>query len=100
MKLVRNKVPDIIRAEGRSPQIMYLPNQAARITFLEMKLLEEVDELVETETEDELLEEMADLLEVLYTLAGEYDISPDDIQSAANEKAKRLGGFEDGVVLI
>ena len=55
-KLVRDKIPDIIRASGRTPQVTTLTAGAYR-RALHDKLREEVDELIATTATDALIEE-------------------------------------------
>ena len=91
-KLVRDKIPDIIRASGRTPHVTTLaagPYQAA----LHDKLHEEVDELSAAGTTDAVIEEAADIVEVLIAIAGERGATLDNILDAAQRKRTERGGF-------
>ena len=59
-KLVRDRIPDIIRADGHIPQCETL-DTARYLDALEQKLLEEAAEYRQTPC----MEEMADLMEVI-----------------------------------
>ena len=60
-KLVRDQIPDIIRSEGREPQIrVAAPDEL--MPLLQAKLVEEAREFASTPT----LEELADVVEVIH----------------------------------
>lgn len=62
-KLVRDRIPEIIKGSGREPQVY----QAGREEFRERlrdKLVEESDEVLSADTPDAFVEELADLWEV------------------------------------
>jgi predicted house-cleaning noncanonical NTP pyrophosphatase (MazG superfamily) len=63
--------------------------------LLEKKLLEEVNEYLE----DKNLEELADVMEVLFGLANELGYSEEDLIKKRNQKLEERGGFKEGVVL-
>ena len=79
-KLVRDKIPEIIKADGKECKTRIL-SKDEYIAALETKLNEEVAEY----QEDKNLEEMADVLEVL--------------QAMRIKKAKERGGFKDKIFL-
>lgn len=97
-KLVRDKIPDIIRASGRIARVSKLDEATYRLALYD-KLLEEADELPYTTTADDLVEEAADVLEVLLHIVGLHDRSLDDIVRVANQKRDQRGGFEDRIWL-
>ena len=59
-KLVRDRIPEIIRADGKTPIIRIMDNEEY-VKELDRKLCEEVEEY----RADGYIEEMADILEVL-----------------------------------
>ena len=67
-KLVRDNIPQIIKASGKSPNTKIL-NQEEYITELRKKSQEELEEYLIAETNEEALEELADLLEIIHALA-------------------------------
>lgn len=91
-KLVRDKIPDIIRASGRTPRVTTLA-AGAYLPALHDKVREEVDELIATTTTESLVEEAADVLEVLQTIAHQYGATLADIVNAAHRKRAEAGGF-------
>ena len=97
-KLVRDRIPELISAEGRQPVVEVLaPGQ--RVPALIAKLAEETAEVAEASATD-LPEELADVLEVVRALAHEVRLSLDDVVALADRKRELRGGFDDGVFLV
>ena len=91
-KLVRDKIPNIIEEKGETPVIKVL-NENDYKKELEKKLKEEYEEVLLAKDKKERLEELADMLEVIRTLALLED---EDIQSVINimdKKREKRGGF-------
>jgi len=93
-KLVRDKIPEIIGATGKSFDVHYAKKEDL-LPLLESKLNEEVSEYLEAKN----LEELADIMEVLIGLANALGYSEKDLINKRNEKKEERGGFEKGVVL-
>lgn len=91
-KLVRDKIPDIIRASGRTPRVMTLRADTYQ-TALHDKLREEADELIAAHTTGAVIDEAADIVEVLIAIAAERGASLDSILDAAHRKRAQKGGF-------
>lgn len=94
-KLVRDKIPEIIRADGKECEVRIAEGKE-KYELLEKKLMEEVNEFIE----DKNLEELADVMEVLFGLAREIGYSEEELISKREEKKSERGGFEDGIVLV
>lgn len=94
-KLVRDKIPEIIRADGKECEIRVAEGKE-KYELLEKKLMEEVNEFLE----DKNLEELADVMEVLFGLDNELGYSEEDLIRKREEKKSERGGFEDGMMLI
>ena len=62
---------------------------------MEAKLNEEVNEFLE----DKHLEELADIMEVLFGLADSLGYSEEKLLKARDKKKEERGGFKDGIVL-
>ncbi|MBU3202215.1 nucleoside triphosphate pyrophosphohydrolase [Clostridium estertheticum] len=93
-KLVRDKIPEIINASGKNFDIHYA-KKAEVLPLLETKLNEEVSEYLEAKN----LEELADVMEVLFGLANALGYSEENLINKRNEKKEERGGFEKGLVL-
>ncbi len=95
-KLVRDKIPEIIAFSGRIARTTSLDIDGAKFAeCLRTKLQEEVDEFLELPS----IEEIADIIEVLMTLASTMGHNWEEVESARVEKKKKRGGFEHGVFL-
>jgi predicted house-cleaning noncanonical NTP pyrophosphatase (MazG superfamily) len=94
-KLVRDRIPELIVAEGRSPMVKALGGEALEKALYD-KLAEEQAELLNATAPEEKLEELADLLEVLIALAARYDCDEDRLLALAARKRAERGGFTKG----
>ena len=94
-KLVRDKIPEIIAANGQDAQYRILSDEEYRY-FLEAKLDEEVGEY----HRDQTIEELADILEVVYALAATVGCSPQQLMDIYQKKHEARGGFENRIFLI
>lgn len=93
-KLVRDKIPDIIRAQGETPIYRILEDEEYRCC-LEDKLDEEVAEFHRSPN----AEELADILTVLLSLAETLGISPAELEEIYREKLEKRGGFRGKIFL-
>ena len=98
-KLVRDKIPDIIRENGETPVVRTL-NAIEFKRELKRKLHEEVGEVLGAKTKREFVDELADVHDVLRALYAAYGLSPTDITKAAGEKRKKRGWFAKKIFLI
>ena len=94
-KLVRDKIPQIIREQGEMPYTRIL-EQDEYTAHLEAKLDEEVREF----HGDKNLGELADILEVVYGLCKAEGFSLEDLEALRKEKAESRGAFEERTFLI
>ena len=76
-KLVRDNIPNIIKSNGETPITRILTNEEYK-QELEKKLYEEYQEVLESSGEDRI-EELADMLEVIKSLAKLENKDLDDI---------------------
>lgn len=93
-KLVRDKIPEIIRANGEVPRIRVLDEKEYKTELLK-KLLEEVLEFMD----DPSIEERADIEEVSKKIDELFEFTPDDIKNAMLKKREERGGFEEKIYL-
>ena len=94
-KLVRDKIPQIIREQGEVPNYRIL-EQTEYIHCLEQKLDEEVGEY----HRDRNAEELVDILEVLFALADSLGCSREKLMEIYQCKHDTRGGFRDRIFLI
>lgn len=96
-KLVRDKIPEIIKEDGRKPVFYELSDKDFE-KELEKKLIEECNEVIEAKGV-EILGELADVYEVVRALAELHGSSIENISRQASNKRKKRGGFEDKIYL-
>ena len=94
-KLVRDKIPEIIRQKGGSPKTVTLDDETY-FQCLNQKLKEEVDEYFE----DYSVEELVDILEVVYAIAQHKGLSVDELESIRLKKHNERGGFDECIFLV
>lgn len=98
-KLVRDKIPQIIKDSGKTPVTRIL-DAKEYINELRKKSQEELQEYLTAETDEDALEELADLLEVIHALVKVHGSTIEEVDKIRAEKAARRGGFTDKVFLI
>lgn len=94
-KAIRDKIPQIIKTSGNTCNIKQLDNESYLIE-LEKKLIEEIAEYQESKN----VEELADILEVIYRISELKGITSDELDSIKNEKAKKRGKFDNNLFLV
>jgi predicted house-cleaning noncanonical NTP pyrophosphatase (MazG superfamily) len=93
-KLVRDKIPQIIRSKGLQP-IIYVADADEYVARLRDKLLEEVDEFIASDDDPD---ELADILEVLYALAEHAGTSREQLERLRAAKAAERGAFTGRII--
>ena len=96
-KLVRDRIPEIIRADGGSPRVSKLKPDEFRQALLQ-KLLEESEEAVDS-APDHLLEELADVQEVLLALLATNGWTVQDLEEVGQAKRSSRGAFAEALYL-
>jgi predicted house-cleaning noncanonical NTP pyrophosphatase (MazG superfamily) len=90
-KLVRDRIPDIIAADGRRAEVRTLSDHEYDAALLD-KLLEEVDEL-RAAGHDDRLGEAADVYEVLLAIVSQLGGDEEALRSAAARKRATRGAL-------
>ena len=93
-KLVRDRIPEIIEASGKTCMTEILSSEAY-LKMLESKLDEELAEY----HKDQNIEELADLIEVIRACAVARGYSVDALEHVRAEKAVKRGGFDKKILL-
>ena len=94
-KLIRDKIPEIIRGAGKRFDIRELDDNEYR-DYLDKKLQEELNEYYK----DGDIEELADLLEVVYAIVQHRGMSTDEFETLRISKREKRGGFEKKLLLL
>ncbi len=97
-KLVRDRIPEIIKADGKTPYTHILEEEEY-IQRLKEKAVEESEELKEAKTKDEVTEEIIDLYEIIDSLIDMLGLDKEEILKNQLEKAKKRGSFRDKIFL-
>jgi len=93
-KLVRDKVPEIIKKSNSTPII----HKANKKEF-ELKLIEKLTEEMKEFKKSGNVEELADLLEIIYAICDLKDVDKRKIESIRKKKAKERGAFKKQIIL-
>jgi predicted house-cleaning noncanonical NTP pyrophosphatase (MazG superfamily)/quercetin dioxygenase-like cupin family protein len=95
LKAVRDLIPEIIKLSGRKCMVSEL-SDFSFLSELENKLFEELKEYIESKE----LEELADLLEIIYRIAELRGSSKEGLEALRLRKKQEKGGFENNRVLL
>lgn len=93
-KLVRDNIPNIIMLSGKSCETEIL-NEHEYISMLDKKLDEELAEY----HHDHNVEELADLLEVIYSIAFASGCSVKELEKIREKKSEERGSFTKRILL-
>lgn len=93
-KLVRDKIPNIMKENGAIPVTRIL-NEEEYILELNKKLLEEVNEYLE----DNNVLELADIEEIIRAILDAKNITMKEFQKLRIEKKKKRGAFKKRIFL-
>ncbi|MFE4420427.1 nucleoside triphosphate pyrophosphohydrolase [Streptomyces sp. NPDC056817] len=96
-KLIRDRIPDIAAARGQTLEIR-VAEPGEMTDLLRAKLLEEANEAAGAEPGD-LLEELADVLEVVHALAAASGHALTELDQARARKAAARGAFTQRLVM-
>lgn len=93
-KLVRDKIPEIIEAEGKEVYTKKL-EESEYIKELNKKIVEEMNEYLE----DNNVEELADIVEVIYGILDYKNISIEEFEKIRKSKTDKKGAFKERIFL-
>ena len=93
-KLVRDKVPEKIKKEGKVPKF-HVANEEEYWEKLKEKLEEEVGEFLISNNKEEL----ADILEVLEEIYRFKNFDKKEIEKIKEKKIKEKGSFNEKIIL-
>ena len=94
-KLVRDRIPEIIEASGKACVTEILSDEDY-LRMIDAKLDEELAEY----HKDQNVEELADLIEVIYAAAIARGYTIEQLEQVRAEKAEKRGGFQKKILLL
>ena len=94
-KLVRDRIPEIIEQSGKSCTTAVLSDEEY-LKMIDAKLDEELAEY----HKDKNIEELADLLEVIYAAAKARGYSLEELERVRAAKAEKRGAFDSKILLV
>lgn len=98
-KLVRDEIPIHIAEHGERASLAHIDKSESRAALV-VKLFEEAHELLVAVTLQEVIGELADLLEVIRSLSTSTGVDWESVTRAADEKRRSRGSFERNTVLL
>jgi predicted house-cleaning noncanonical NTP pyrophosphatase (MazG superfamily) len=93
-KLVRDKIPEIIAADGCMSKTR-IATEEEYLTYLLEKLKEEALECEKKPT----VTELADVLEVVHAIARHHNVGLDELETVRKERLQSRGGFTKRIIL-
>ena len=93
-KIVRDNIPTIIENNGSKCEIEIVSNEEA-LSYLYMKLTEEVNEFLESKD----IHEAVDVMEVLYAICDKMKITRAMLETIRQQKENENGGFKNNIIL-
>lgn len=98
-KLVRDKVPEIMRAGGEEPKTRVLDETEYK-KQIRLKLLADAGEVRVAASRDDLVKELADVLEIVESIAAVEGIPLEDVRSTQTARRAERGGFGGRTYLV
>ncbi len=92
-KLIRDRIPEILEAEGLRYEVARLDDEAFRAALL-AKLLEEAGEAAAARDADGLARELADLYEVIDAVLEAHGLDAAEVRALQARRREERGGFE------
>lgn len=97
LKLIRDRIPAIIAESGRHCHTTVLDENSFRAALL-AKLIEEARE-VQTAPADDLLTELADVIEVFDTILATCQLTMPQVRQLQEQRRQACGGFDNRLQL-
>jgi predicted house-cleaning noncanonical NTP pyrophosphatase (MazG superfamily) len=97
-KLVRDEIPKILKEKGLDFKISKLKQKEFKEELLK-KLVEESKEVESTKNREELISELADIQEVMFSIYEAFKIECSDVTKLSRKKKKERGGFDKKIFL-
>jgi len=97
-KLVRDRIPEIISNDGKKFEYRVMNEHEFKKKLIE-KFEEERIELINSNNSEEIKEELADILELVYAYSKFFKIDFKEIEDIRNSKLVKRGGYDNKILL-
>lgn len=98
-KLIRDRIPEIIEEAGKTHKTKTLDSESFQ-KALKQKLIEEAEELTEAKTQPEIIDELADIEELLHYIYEAHNVDIETVKQRRKEKAESNGAFDKKLFLV
>jgi len=98
-KLVRDKIPINIESKGEKARTIKIPSNDL-LQFIKEKAIEEALEFYFEKKEDKIIEELADMYEIIRSACKIFGMPVNELVRIADNKTEKKGAFETGVILL
>jgi predicted house-cleaning noncanonical NTP pyrophosphatase (MazG superfamily) len=99
-KLVRDKIPEVIeKRTGKKPEIRIMKVAECK-KYLLKKVEEEAHELANAKDRRHVVEEIADVMEVIDTILALNKLELKTVRKVQKEKFKERGGFRKKILML
>lgn len=98
-KLVRDNIPQVIEKTNKQFSTRVLSKEEYMVE-VKKKLNEELEEYQEATTNEEAVEELADILELIHAAVRIHGATVEQLEEVRRAKAEKRGGFEKRIFLI
>ncbi len=98
-KLVRDKIPELIKKDGAKLIKTKILNQKDYLSELKRKLIEEAEELLAADKREEILGELGDMQEILDSILAVLHYKSKDLKKTQSKKNKANGAFKKKIYI-
>lgn len=98
-KLVRDNIPQVID-ESEKEYTTRILSKEEYIVEIKKKMNEELEEYYEAATNEEAVEELADIIELIHAAAQLHGATIGQLEEVRRAKAEKHGGFEKRIFLV
>lgn len=99
VKLVRDKIPSVIKTNKKF-KFRKIKSDKEFCKFLKLKLLEESQEVVRAESDNDLIEEIVDIMEIVDELIKFLRLDTKEIKELREKKRQTRGGFSKRLMIF
>ncbi|MFA6973416.1 MAG: nucleoside triphosphate pyrophosphohydrolase [Parcubacteria group bacterium] len=100
-KLVRDNIPEVVgKLTGKEVKTRILENDEEYSKFLLKKVEEEAHELANAKSKEHIVEEAADVMELIDTILEFNGLDLETVRKVQKEKAEKRGGFKKRILML